>query len=178
MRKHYFQSQFLAYGQTLMNRSLRKTFSSFCKTDWSSASAAQTVNSFPCACTASSTTGSQPLTRLPGTTATQVTDCRNYPFCYLHENGSHRSPNPCPFQRTPLPRALPSPIYPKNKPREHVVLRMSDTSNSPKLQGILIPGFQLSSEDCTSSKSFIVNPDPCIDMVELVGLLQVKLKLI
>lgn len=49
------------------------------------------------------------------------------------------------------------------------MLRMSDMSNSPKSQGILIIiGFQLSSEDCTSSKSFIVSPDPCIDMVELV----------
>lgn len=48
------------------------------------------------------------------------------------------------------------------------MLRMSDTSNSPKLQGIVIPRFQLSSEDYTSSKSFIVNPEPCVDMVELV----------
>lgn len=39
------------------------------------------------------------------------------------------------------------------------------------LQRILMPRLQLSSEDCTSSKSFfIVNPDPCIDMIELVCL--------
>lgn len=41
-------------------------------------------------------------------------------------------------------------------------------SNRSKLQGILIPRFQLSSEDCTNPRSFIINPDPLIDMAELV----------
>lgn len=44
-------------------------------------------------------------------------------------------------------------------------------SNRAMLHGILMPRLQLSSEDCTSSKSFLpVNPDPCIDMIELVCL--------
>lgn len=131
--------------------------------------AAETVNSFSCACTASSTTGSWSLTLLPGTTAIQVTYCRNYPFCYLHGTGRFTPfSEPLPFSRHSPSPELSSPVYPKNRSGEHIVLRMSDMSNRSKLQGILIPRFQLSSEDCTSSKSFIINPDPFIDMAELV----------
>lgn len=75
-----------------------------------------------------------------------------------------------PFVRASPPQSCLG-SYTKNTSGEHTVLRMADTSNRAMLQGILMPSLQLSSEDCTSSKSFLtVNPDPCIDMIDLICL--------